>query len=85
MKYTDYAKQDEIKANEIADRINKKNERELANRKKYKHNKLMAASLSNYQKIQHRDKTQVAQLRSREQAHPGKSNDVYATIRVREI
>lgn len=85
MKYTDHAKQDEIKANEIADRINKRHDREVANRKKQKQNKLMNTSLSNYQKVQMADKTQVAQLRSREQAHPGKSNDIYATIRVREI
>ena len=84
MKLSDYAKQDEMKANEIAERINKKNEDQLAGRKQEHHNRLMAASMSNFQRIK-QDNSHVAQLKSREQVHPGKTAEVYATLRLREI
>ena len=51
LKYTDYAKQDEIKAKEIADKINRQKDVEMANKKYEKMNKLMQTSMSNYQKV----------------------------------
>lgn len=51
LKYTDYAKQDEIKANEIAEKINKRHEAELAERKDQKQIKLLATSLSNLRRM----------------------------------
>ena len=85
MKYTDYAKRDEIKANLIAEQINQQVDSEMDIKKRIKQQRLVEASMNNQYKMLQAEKTKLENLRAEEANHPAKTNEIYATIPTQEI
>ena len=80
MKYTDYAKRDEIKANLIAEQINQQVDSEMDIKKRIKQQRLVEASMNNHYKLLQAHKTKLENLRSEEEYHPLKTNEIYELV-----